>query len=84
MQLLFVLLLREKKERKIQYVLCDNVECVINIYIYAYSNNDRNSILDLNTLIYKIYNQPTPPCLEHLIQRKESKYDLRHQDRVSL
>ena len=24
------------------------------------------------TLIYKIYNYTTPPCLEHLIQRKES------------
>ena len=25
-----------------------------------------------------------PSCLEHIIQRKESKYDLRHQHRVSV
>ena len=31
------------------------------------------------TLIYNIYNRITPPCLEHIIQRKEHKYDLRHQ-----
>ena len=35
------------------------------------------------TLIYNIYNRITPPCLEHIIQRKEHKYDLRHQHRVS-
>ena len=34
------------------------------------------------TLIYNIYNRITPPCLEHIIQRKEHKYDLRHQHRV--
>ena len=36
------------------------------------------------TLIYNFYNQTTPPCFEHLIQRKESYHDLRHQhhDRV--
>ena len=34
------------------------------------------------TLIYNIYNRKTPSCLEHIIQRKESKYDLRHQHRV--
>ena len=28
------------------------------------------------TLIYKICNYTAPPCLEHLIQRKESKYDI--------
>ena len=32
------------------------------------------------TLIYNICN--TPPCLDYIIQRKESKYDLRHQHRV--
>ena len=36
------------------------------------------------TLIYNIYNCITPSCLEHTIQRKESKYDLRHQHRVSV
>ena len=35
------------------------------------------------TLIYNIYNGITPSCLEHIIQRKEHKYDLRHQHRVS-
>ena len=35
------------------------------------------------TLIYNIYNRITPPCLGHIIQRKEHKYDLRHQHRVS-
>ena len=34
------------------------------------------------TLIYNIYNRITPPCLEHIIQRKEHKYDLPHQHRV--
>ena len=36
------------------------------------------------TLIYDIYNRITPSCLEHIIQMKESKYDLRHQHRVSV
>ena len=36
------------------------------------------------TLIYNIYNRITPSCLEHIIQRKESKYDLHHQHRVSV
>ena len=36
------------------------------------------------TLIYNIYNRITPSCLEHIIQRKESKYDLRHQHHVSV
>ena len=36
------------------------------------------------TLIYNIYNRITPSCLEHIIQRKESKYDIRHQHRVSV
>jgi len=36
------------------------------------------------TLIYNIYNRITPLCLEHIIQRKESKYHLRHQHRVSV
>ena len=31
------------------------------------------------TLIYNIYNCITPSCLEHIIQRKERKYELRHQ-----
>ena len=35
------------------------------------------------TLIYNIYNHITPSCLQHIIQRKEHKYDLRHQQRVS-
>ena len=35
-------------------------------------------------LIYNIYNCITASCLEHIIQRKESKYDLRHQHRVSV
>ena len=35
-------------------------------------------------LIYNIYNRITPSCLEHIIQRKESKYDIRHQHRVSV
>ena len=34
--------------------------------------------------MYNIYNRITPSCLEHIIQRKESKYDLRHQHRVSV
>ena len=34
------------------------------------------------TLINKIYNRITPSCVDHIIQRKESKYDLRHQHRV--
>ena len=37
------------------------------------------------TLIYNnIYNRTTPSCLEHIIQRKEPKYNLRHQHRVSV
>ena len=36
------------------------------------------------TLIYNIYNRITPSCWEHIIRRKESKYDLRHQHRVSV
>ena len=36
------------------------------------------------TLIYNIRNCITPSCVEHVIQRKESKYDLRHQRRVSV
>ena len=35
------------------------------------------------TLIRNIHNRITPSCLEHIIQRKEHKYDLRHQHRVS-
>ena len=35
------------------------------------------------TFIYNIYNHITHSCLEHIIQRKEHKYDLRHQHRVS-
>ena len=34
------------------------------------------------TLIYKFYNHTTPPCFEHLIQRKDSYHDFRHQHRV--
>ena len=34
------------------------------------------------TLVYN--NRITPSCLEHMTQRKESKYDLRHQNRVSV
>ena len=45
----------------------------------------RDSLFDtykvkIATLIYNIYKSITPSCLEHLIQRKESKYDLRHQN----
>ena len=36
------------------------------------------------TLSYNIYNRITPSCLEHIIQRKGSKYGLRHQHRVSV
>ena len=36
------------------------------------------------TLIYNIYNRMTPSCLDHIIQRKEPKYNLRHQRRVSV
>ena len=36
------------------------------------------------TLIYNIYNHLTSSCLEHIIQRKEFKYDLCHQHRVSV
>ena len=48
-----------------------------------------NSLFDtykvkIATLIYNICNRITPSCLEHIIQRKESKYDLRHQHRVSV
>ena len=35
------------------------------------------------TLIYNIYNRITLSCLENIIQRKEHKYDLRHQHPVS-
>ena len=35
------------------------------------------------TFIYNIYNHITHSYLEHIIQRKEHKYDLRHQHRVS-
>ena len=35
------------------------------------------------TLIYYIYNRITLSCLENIIQRKEHKYDLRHQHPVS-
>ena len=35
------------------------------------------------TLIRNIHNRITPSCLEHIIRRKEHKYDLRHQHRVS-
>ena len=36
------------------------------------------------TLIYSIYNRTTASCLEHIIQRKEPKYNLRRQHRVSV
>ena len=36
------------------------------------------------TLIYNIYNRITPSCLEHIIQRKESKHDPCHQNRISV
>ena len=36
------------------------------------------------TLIYNICNRITPSCLVHIIQRKESKYDLHHQHRLSV
>ena len=35
------------------------------------------------TLIYNIYNRTALSCLEHIMQRKEHKYDLCHQHRVS-
>ena len=35
------------------------------------------------TFIYNIYNRIAHSCLEHIIQRKENKYDLHHQHRVS-
>ena len=38
--------------------------------------------MKIATLIHDIYNRITPSCLEHIIQRKEHKYDLRHQHRV--
>ena len=38
--------------------------------------------MKIATLIHDIYNRITPLCLEHIIQRKEHKYDLRHQHRV--
>ena len=34
--------------------------------------------IKIATLIYNIYNRITPSCLQHIIQRKESKYDIRH------
>ena len=48
-----------------------------------------NSLFDtykvkIATLIYNICNRITPSCLVHIIQRKESKYDLHHQHRVSV
>ena len=48
-----------------------------------------DSLLDTDevkiaTLICNTYNCITPSCLDHIIQRKESKYDLRHQHPVSL
>ena len=36
------------------------------------------------TLIYNICKRITPSCLEHIIQRKESKDDLSHQHRVDI
>ena len=47
-----------------------------------------DSLLDtykvkIATFIYNIYNRITHSCLEHIIQRKEHKYDLRHQHRIS-
>lgn len=42
---------------------------------------DTNKV-KMATLIYKFYNHTTPPCFEHLIQRKESYHDLRHQHHV--
>ena len=36
------------------------------------------------TLIYNIYNRITPSYLDHIIQRKEPKYKLCHQHRVSV
>ena len=36
------------------------------------------------TLIYNIYKRTIPSCLEHIIQRKEPNYNLRHQHRVSV
>ena len=49
----------------------------------------RDSLFDTSkvkiaTLIYNIYNRIIPSCLEHLTQRKESKYDLHHLHRVSV
>ena len=43
-----------------------------------------NYKVKITTLIYNIYNRITPPCLEHIIQRIEFKYDLRHQHRVNV
>ena len=40
--------------------------------------------VEIATLIYNIYNRMTPSCLDHIIQRKEPKNNLRHQHRVSV
>ena len=36
------------------------------------------------TLIYKIFHRITPSFLEHLIQRRENKYNFRHHHRVTV
>ena len=42
------------------------------------------SKVKIAALIYNLYNRITPSCLDHIIQRKEPKYILRHQHRVSV
>ena len=36
------------------------------------------------TLIYNIYNRTTPTCMENLIHRRKTKYDLRNQHKISV
>ena len=56
----------------------------------AYVTEGKMTLIDLKANSWSksgcvqidIYNRITPSCLGHLIQRKEPKYDLRHQHRV--
>ena len=36
------------------------------------------------TLIYNIYNRTTPTCMENLIHRRKTKYDLRNRHKISV
>ena len=69
-------------------VILPSVTYALPIWWCGTNKNEFNSLESMHkvkiaTLIRNIHNRITPSCLEHIIQRKEHKYDLRHQHRVS-